>query len=246
MIHDHLELEELLAAYALDAVDPDEDRRIERHLRKCAACQGELPTYHEVASLLVPDEPAPDDVWDGIAAALEETPPPLELAPVVPLARRPSRSLRLLTGLTAVAAVAIAVLGVRVISQDHRLNRMQAAMAHDDLQRAALAALANPTATTVELRATQGSATARAAVLPDGRGYLLTDGLPRLPVGRTYQLWALMDGQRISAGTLGLEAKAAAFHVSGPIGGFAVTDEQAPGVVASKNPAVLIGWLQPA
>jgi hypothetical protein len=105
---------------------------------------------------------------------------------------------------------------------------------------------ASSRATTVELRAPAGPAAARIALLPDGRGYLLADGLDSLADSRTYQLWALIDGQRISAGTLGTHPKAAAFHLSGHVGGFAVTDEQAPGAVASKNPAVLIGWLRPA
>ena len=242
-MHSQSDLEDLFAAYALDAVDPDVRGLLERHLETCLVCRIEVSRHHDAIALLVPDDAAPDDVWDRIVAALEEIPPPLDLAPVVPLASRQVRTTRLLGGLTAVAAVAIVVLGVRVVNQDHRLNRVQAAMAHDDRQRAALTALANPTATTVELRAPGGPAAARVALLPDGRGYLLADGLPALDPARTYQLWALIDGQRISAGTLGIHPKAAAFHVSGPVGGFAVTDEQAPGVVTSKNPAVLIGWV---
>jgi hypothetical protein len=246
MNHDHDQLEELLGAYALDAVDADLRRLLDRHLDTCLPCRAEVSRHHAAVALIVPDGEAPTDVWEGIVAALEETPPPLQLAPVVSLASRRARTTRLLGAVTAVAAVAIAVLGMRVVSQDHRLNQVQTAMAHDDMQRAALAALANPTATTVELRAPAGPAAARIALLPDGRGYLLADGLASLADSRTYQLWALIDGQRISAGTLGTHPKAAAFHVSGHVGGFAVTDEQAPGAVASKNPAVLIGWLRSA
>ena len=37
---DHAEIQELLGAYALDAVDPDEAEQIERHLAGCAAMRG--------------------------------------------------------------------------------------------------------------------------------------------------------------------------------------------------------------
>jgi anti-sigma factor RsiW len=242
----HPDLEALLGAYAIDAVDSDERRLVERHLPGCAACRAEVAAHQEVAGLLIADGPAPDEIWADIVTSLEETPPPLELAPVIPLSSQRTRTTTVMAAVTAVAAAAVAILGVRVVNQDHRLNRLQAAMSHDDVQQAALTALANPTATTVALRAPTGGAAARVALLPDGRGYVLADGLAPLSPARTYQLWALIAGQRISAGTLGPQPKVAAFHVSGEVGGFAITEEQAPGAVASKNPPVLIGWVRPA
>ena len=119
-------------------------------------------------------------------------------------------------------------------------------MAEDNVQRAAVVALANPTAKTVELRAADTQAAARVALLPDGRGYLLADGLASLATNRTYQLWALIDGERISAGTLGQHPQVAAFNVSGPVDGFAITEEQGIGVVASTNPPVVVGWFRSA
>jgi hypothetical protein len=242
----HPEIEELLGAYALDAIDADERQLIERHLRHCPACETEVREHREVAAALAPGGATPDAVWDGIVEALEEAPPPLDLAPIVPLTRRRPRSMPVLAALTAVAAAAAAVLGVRLMDQERRLDRMQTAMAEDNVQRAAVVALANPTAKTVELRAADTPAAARVALLPDGRGYLLADGLAGLATERTYQLWALIDGERISAGTLGPQPKVAAFSVSGPVDGFAITEEQASGVVASKNLPVLVGWFRSA
>lgn len=242
----HPEIEELLGAYALDAIDADECRLVERHLHDCPACEAEVREHREVAATLVPSGFTPDGIWDAIADALEEAPPPLEFAPVVPLARRRPRSMPVLAVLTAVAAAAAGILGVRLMDQERRLDRMQTAMAEDHVQRAAVVALANPTAKTVELRAADTQAAARVALLPDGRGYLLADGLGSLATNRTYQLWALVDGERISAGTLGQQPQVAAFNVSGPVAGFAITEEQAPGVVASKNPPVLVGWFRSA
>jgi hypothetical protein len=242
----HSEIEELLGAYALHAIDSDERQLIDRHLRHCPACEAEVLEHHEVAAALAPGGATPGAVWDALVEALEEAPPPLELAPVAPLARRRPRSMPVLAVLTAVAAAAAAVLGVRLMDQERRLDRMQTAMAEDNVQRAAVVALANPTAKTVELRAADTPAAARVALLPDGRGYLLADGLASLATDRTYQLWALIDGERISAGTLGQQPKVAAFSVSGPVAGFAITEEQASGVVASKNLPVLVGWFRSA
>ena len=241
----HSEIEELLGAYALDAIDAHDRQLIELHLRHCPACEAEVREHREVAAALAPSGCTRDGIWDAIADALEE-PAPLELAPVGPLARRRPRSLPVLAALTAVAAAAAAILGVRLMDQERRLDRMQTAMAEDSVQQGAVVALANPTAKTVELRVADTQAAARVALLPDGRGYLLADGLAGLAADRTYQLWALIDGERISAGTLGQQPQAAAFNVSGPVAGFAITEEQAPGVVASKNPPVLVGWFRSA
>ncbi|MGH9038822.1 MAG: anti-sigma factor domain-containing protein [Acidimicrobiia bacterium] len=248
MNHNHcgLDIDELLGAYALNAVSAEERLLVEAHLDHCDECRTEVIQHCSVAALLAPPEPACDEIWDRLVAALEDTPPPLELAPVVALADRRRRSVRVLAGMTAAAAAVIAILGFRVVDQDRRLDGMQSAMAADDVQSAALAALASPAATTVDLRTSEGEAAAQVAVLPDGRGYLLADGLPALAADRTYQLWALIDGERISAGTLGTAPTAAAFHVGGKVEGFALTEEDAGGVVASKNGPVLIGWLRTA
>ena len=246
VVRQHPEVQELLGVYAIDAIDAAERRLVESHLRDCPACEAEVCEHREVAAALAPAGSTPDGIWDAIADALEETPPPLELAPVVPLTRRRPRSVPVLAALTTVAAVAVAVLGVRLVDQERQLDRMQTAMAEDNVERAAVVALANPTAKTVELRAADTRAAARVALLPDGRGHLITDGLASLATDRTYQLWALVDGERISAGTLGPQPNVAAFNVSGPVAGFAITEEQASGVVASKNPPILVGWFRSA
>jgi hypothetical protein len=76
----HAELQELLGAYALDAVDPDEAAAIERHLPDCPRCRNELADHREVAALLgYAGGSAPGGVWDRIIASLEEPPPALRL-----------------------------------------------------------------------------------------------------------------------------------------------------------------------
>ncbi|HEX3539987.1 MAG TPA: anti-sigma factor [Acidimicrobiales bacterium] len=76
----HEELQELLGAYALDAVDADEAAAIERHLPTCPRCRNELTDHREVAAMLGDaGAPAPSGLWDRIVAGLEEPPPELRL-----------------------------------------------------------------------------------------------------------------------------------------------------------------------
>ena len=69
----HDELRELLGAYALDAVEPDEARAVEDHLRDCPQCRAEVEEHRSVAALLGNvGAAAPADLWDRIAASLDE------------------------------------------------------------------------------------------------------------------------------------------------------------------------------
>jgi anti-sigma factor RsiW len=68
----HEELAELLGAYALDALDPDEAALVEAHLRDCPRCSAEVARHHEVAGLLANSgAEAPAELWDRIADRLE-------------------------------------------------------------------------------------------------------------------------------------------------------------------------------
>jgi anti-sigma factor RsiW len=83
-LSEHAELQELLGAYALDAVEADEAAAIERHLPTCPRCRNELTDHREVAALLgYAGASAPSGVWDRIVASLEEPPPALQLARIV-------------------------------------------------------------------------------------------------------------------------------------------------------------------
>lgn len=76
----HDEIESLLGAYALDAVDPDEAVLIERHLEDCPRCRAEVDAFRELAgrlgtSAVVEDaEPLPPELWDRIADGLVDAP----------------------------------------------------------------------------------------------------------------------------------------------------------------------------
>jgi len=45
----HVEVVDLLGAYALDALEGDEREAVERHVAQCASCTAEIADHREVA-----------------------------------------------------------------------------------------------------------------------------------------------------------------------------------------------------
>ena len=77
---EHDEIAELLGAYALDAVEPDEAALVEDHLRECPRCAAEVAEHREVAAMLAHSgAPAPEGIWERIVEGLEEPPPEINL-----------------------------------------------------------------------------------------------------------------------------------------------------------------------
>ena len=265
----HQEIQELLGAFALDAVDDDERDVIEAHLAGCPRCRAEVEGHRETAALLAHSgERAPEGVWDRIAEALDEAPPALDLARIVPLQpggsepappqadelaeRRADKavprtiSLRLAAATMAAAAAVTLFLGVALGRNDDggfdRTDRIADAMEKGLVANAAYAALANPQAEKVELASPDGKPMAKLVRLPDGTGYLLPSGLGRPPTGRVYQLWAVRSDAKISLGVLGDNPEPAAFRMTGPVVAFAVTEEKAGGVGVTENQPLMVGY----
>jgi anti-sigma-K factor RskA len=228
------DLDALLGAYALDALEPDERARVDEYLANNQAARDEVDELRESAAslALVPahDVNAPTELWNRIASRLADEP-----RAFTPISReRRVFSPRVVTGLAVAAAIAIVVLAVSVVVLERRDSRT------GDLAAAFDNARTKQGAHEVALTPGSGVAVARIVLLPDGTGYLKNDGMKPLPPDRTYQLWAL-SGSRdkpvaISAGVLGNSPGAVAFHTSRDVHGFAVTVEQAPGVVSSTQP----------
>lgn len=249
----HHDLEELLGAYALDAVDPDEANAVEIHLRECPRCHAEVFAHREVAaSLAQVGSAAPQGVWERIAASLDEAPPELDMARVVAL--KPSRELTGRPRQWAVAAASVAaaaalvsgVLGVKLVDQDRRLRTLTAAVEARSLESTALSALVNPSARRVQLKALDDKLLGEAVMLADGTGYLLKSNLPALPADRTYQLWAVVGDARISLGVLGRRPAVTAFKAVADVRALAITDESAGGVTSTDKPPVVLGWVPAA
>lgn len=254
------ELDELLGAYALDAVDGDEREQLEVWLARTPEAQRDVDELRETASLLTyaPDDEIPDELWTRIEDRLSAPPPPLRLVVETPRkpdeAARPDRRPRrpwawgIAAALALVIAVSVGVVaGQRNSDQDARLDAISARMEHEQMREAAFDAAMEADSRVAELAAANGNVKAKVVTTADGRGYFMRDQLPALSSGRTYQLWALMDNAAnptmISVGVLGRNPSVSAFTAAGEVMGYAVTDEAAPGVGSSTQPMMLKGML---
>jgi anti-sigma-K factor RskA len=234
------ELDALLGAYALDALDADERRLVEEYLAQNPSAQAEVDELRETAASLAlspsagADEVAPPELWQRISQSIAEEPktqvPVDELA-----ARRERRRTPWVAIVASVAAAVVLVLGAQVVSLNGRLDDNRTVAAAFDR------AAKSKDAKNVALKA-DGTNVARVVLLPDGSGFLKADKLPNLPDDQTYQLWALRGSAdhptAISAGVLGPSPQAVGFHTNGPVDALALTVEHEGGVVQSSNPPI--------
>ncbi len=257
----HDEIQELLGVFALDAVDFDEAAIIEVHLATCPRCRDEVRDHREVASLLAyTGTSAPEGMWDRVAASLEDA-PPAAAAPALAWGSQAAlgrssrrRAVGLVSAVAAVSAIAGlgAVGGLQVQSalrsQDAQIERVASAMSEDAgrsrLLREAASAALDDGAHAVHLVTPDQVPMADAVVLDNGTGYLIDKGAPVLPGGRTYQLWAVTGGQKLSIGVLGGKVDVVTFQAPEGTAALALTVEQSPGVVASQNQAVGYGLVK--
>ncbi|HET9731512.1 MAG TPA: anti-sigma factor [Acidimicrobiales bacterium] len=269
----HADASELLGAYALDAVDPDEAAALEAHLETCPRCRAELTSHREVVGLLAyAGQEAPEGLWDRVVSRINDqgddrpAGPPHSLrlvrveggaaGPGADAAESPARSRarrrwwNQATSLVAAAAVVVvALLGVEVLRLEGRTNHLSGqitAMADTPNMSDVQAALRVPGARHVVLAAAATSSDARvdAVILPGGDGYLYDSRLTPLSPAQTYQLWGVVGGQEISYGLLGSSpAQVAAFRASSGLQALAVTAEVAGGVVSSSHLPVVFGRL---
>jgi anti-sigma-K factor RskA len=168
------DLHELVAAYALNALDDDDRVAFEEHLADCPQCAVQLAELRDAAAALayVPETVAPPA---ALRSRILET-ARAERPNVVPLRPRPART----WGLGAVAAVAVAAavaLAFWNVSLHNDLNRSSAVRLHT-------------------LEGAQGNL----AVADTGTAALFVCGLGDAPAGKTYEAWVLTRGRAARAG----------------------------------------------
>ena len=256
----HDEIESLLGAYVLDAVEPEEAALVENHLARCPRCRAEVDAGRELAgwlgasAALEEAEPPPADLWGRISESLGATsrspspmpglaPPPVTRTGEDPVARTPRSARWVLSAVAVAAAVAIAVLGIDLSATNAQLGRTQQALGARGSRAAVEAALATPGHRLVRLDSSAGAQLAEFVVVPDGQGYLVSTSMPPLPAHETYQLWALISGRAISMGLLGDVPRQAAFTMASRTRPteLAVTVEPAGGVATPSGSPVATG-----
>jgi anti-sigma-K factor RskA len=195
---------ELSGAYALDALDPDERERFERHLRRCPSCAEDVQRMTSTATALamaVAAEPPPG-LKQRVLVAAAATP---QLPPLQPTAakRRQGRHVirsawfpRLALGVAAVGVAAAVVLAVVTVSTQDRLDTVQAQ------NRAIAAVLAAPDAQIATAKSSTGGNATVVLSYAQQKMIFTSSGLPRLPNAKVYELWLLSTGSAVPAGLL--------------------------------------------
>jgi anti-sigma-K factor RskA len=171
---------DLTAAYALDALDPSEEREYESHLATCERCREELAALRDATASLAYAVPAPAPPAALRERILEQA--RSERANVIPL--RPRRRLTYALGATAAAAACLAIgLGVWAARLSDRLDRQQSVNAiFAEGQH-------------VPLQGANGE-----LVVTDSGDALIVSNLGRAPEGKTYELWVIDGGKPKRAG----------------------------------------------
>ncbi|HSQ37743.1 MAG TPA: anti-sigma factor [Acidimicrobiia bacterium] len=230
------DVESLLGAYALDALSFEERRRVEAALAADPSLEESATIDLAVAAALAEGSVEAGDrasaaLWKRIETATRPL-PGKQSARYSPRWRRWLGAVAAATALAALVGLAVVV--ARQLGDISRFRDTPLAVAADD-------ARGQPGTRVVSL---EGEVPAEVVLAADGTGYLLTPEAPALPSDRTYQLWAIVGEQVISAGVLGPTPEVAAFHVTGDVAGFALTVEVAGGVVSSQQEPVAVGLIQ--
>jgi anti-sigma factor RsiW len=181
------DLHDLTAAYALDALDPEEAREYEAHLARCERCRDELASLSEAAGALAYAAEAPVPPAELRARILQQA--QRERPNVVPL--RPRRLAPL--GVAAAVAACVAVgLGVWAASLSNKLDRREAELRAQERVAAILAA---PSSRTISF--------GRGALVVgrNGEAALVVHNLKDPPSGKTYEAWISAGGAPRPAGT---------------------------------------------
>ena len=220
-------LHDLTAAYAVDALDPDEVREYEAHLSRCERCRTELASLSEAAGALAYATEAPAPPPELRARILQQA--GRERSNVVPM--RP----RWLAPIAAAAAVAACVaigLGIWAASLSNKLDRRTNELARE--QRVA-AILAAPSSRAISF--SQGTL----VVAQNGDAALVVHNLKEPAEGKTYEAWISAGGPPRPAGTFGGGA-VVTVPLEGPVkagSNVLVTVERAGGVDAPTQKPIL-------
>ena len=177
-----MDLHELTAGYALDALDPDERARYEDHLASCESCRDDLQGFWQVSGALAHAAGGPTPPASLRERILEQA--RSERPNVVPLRRRVA--MPVLSSAAAVAAVVAVGLGIWALGLSSDL---------DDAN-SVLAVLSDPNASVH--RSADGEA--NLVVTPTGRAALVVRRLAPAPEGKDYEIWVIENGVPQRAG----------------------------------------------
>ncbi|MFJ3305789.1 anti-sigma factor domain-containing protein [Streptomyces sp. NPDC086549] len=199
------DLHSLAAPYALDALEPGERRRFEKHLADCDRCAAEVRALSEDAVRLAwsTAAPAPVAMRDRVLAAVRATPqesaPARERAPQLPphvwgtqpppaRTRTPRTRPFFVPFATATAAAALVVAGLFAVQANRTQDRLDAERTQ---AREIAHVLAAPDARATSGKDGRGGSIGVIASASEGRAVVTLSGYGDLPSGRVHQLWLM-------------------------------------------------------
>ncbi|MGC9154181.1 MAG: anti-sigma factor domain-containing protein [Ferrimicrobium sp.] len=227
---EHQNAEELLGAYIIDAVDPEERATVEAHLSRCVTCRGEVDALRSTLGMLANEGgPAPAGIWDRIEDEINGSGDVVAFRP-------PQRSrLRIPTIIAstalAVAAALTLIFGIAIHSLHNQVAELSTQVTTSATRAIATAALLQPGAKRFALDNPQGHTVGSVVALRSGEVVLTSFLMHPLATNSTYQVWAIVDEKPISLGLLGSHPTVSVFHTGGHHAfEFAITVEPASGV----------------
>jgi len=209
------EFDELLGAYALDAVDPLERKRIERHIETCETCASEVARLRaaaaELSVLAGPPVPLPEGFAQRLDLALDT-------------ARSRSRGIvRAIAAAVGVAALVVAIAGGYFLStrSTRELNDLVA------------------TGRPVALQAAAGFSGRGTVYVGQGAVAIVLRQIPDQGHSHSYQLWAIRNGTPSSLGVIDRHGTVKTVVRTSGAATYAVTVERAGGAARPTTTPVL-------
>ncbi len=227
---------DLLPAYALGCLGPEEEAQVNRHLAFCSTCRIELTGYERLTG--------------DLALAIPEVAPPAHLKRRLTTAIQPAASqpVRSLAGLwarpalwgAAVGLVLLLVLGGANLWLWQRINTLEQRLEPAGMRSVALAGTeAAPQASGLLIISHDGN-----------HGTLVVADLPPLPPDQQYQLWLTKNGGRVSGAVFSVDPEgygAELISSPEPLSSYAacgISIEPAGGSPAPTGPRVMSGSLE--
>ncbi|MEU5921707.1 anti-sigma factor [Streptomyces sp. NPDC047141] len=206
MNHHSTDTHTLVAAHALGALDGNERKDFDAHLRTCEACRQEAAEFEATAARLAAavSQAPPAAAKARVMAAIDgvrQSPPRVPAPSVAPalggLLRRRAAPWALAA---AVAAAALGGVAVRQTLNGQDLEQ-QARQAQQRLDTVS-SVLAAPDARTTHGKAANGALTTVVASDQHNQAVFTAANLPTPGAGKTYQLWLDHDGTMRPAGLI--------------------------------------------
>ena len=238
------DVRELLGVYVLDAVDDVERRRVERAAAADPAIAEEIARLRSGVDALAGSfatEPPPG-LWDSIRSEIPSSDGSdgvsVSAVRSIDTARGMSPRPFLLAVASVVVVLMIAGAVVVGISRQNSPSDSIAAM-----KSMAADAATKPGSRQGVLVDPDRTMEVKVIVDAQGHGFVMTDPLPALPAGETYQLWSAADGTMVSLGMLGSNPQMSLVPIDGSVTELALTREPVQGSVSPTSAPMATGTL---